>query len=304
MMKVLSSYDAFYNMVLVTTLLSNVADEKFDKDATEIIKLIAKAYEYDEKTTAECIKLITDDLVAISTKADVVAYTQSREYNTVNDEINNLYSVKCDVISIINSIDCQDLADFNKKWFDYRIYKPYCPEIRFSQLTKTASSGDIITNKAVAIMCYLGIGTKKNVASSILRLKQCALWGDMFSVNMLKYILGAEKDPQYEVYRDLVKLEPYFNEGRTLIPSSDKNEYNEIAKQLFVCIASIKQDIVLLGKVKNIDFSFVEVILLDSIDYYEKLYYINNYHKQEWKEETNSSEDPSRIMGFRPKERK
>ena len=31
--KILEHYDAFYNMVLLTTLLSNVTDEKFDEDA-------------------------------------------------------------------------------------------------------------------------------------------------------------------------------------------------------------------------------------------------------------------------------
>ena len=52
--KILEHYDAFYNMVLLTTLLSNVTDEKFDEDAKKIIDVIGQAYELSEDIVIEC----------------------------------------------------------------------------------------------------------------------------------------------------------------------------------------------------------------------------------------------------------
>lgn len=297
--KVLSNYDAFYNMVLLTTILSNVADSSFDEDASKIIRFIGNAYELNEDVIDMCIKTITEDLVSISVIGDVNAYVTSQNYDTVNNELNSLYSIKCDVVSVINNIKAPSLPDFNPSWFDYAYYKPYCPEIRFSQLERTATSGDVIVNKAVAIMLALGIGTKKDINSAVLRLKQCALWCDMFSINILKYLLKNENNPKAKTYEELSRLEKYFNEGRTLLPKEEEKNYSLEARQLFACISSIKQDIILLENIRNIDYSFVEVILLDSVDYYKKLYYINNYKSQQWKEVTNSSVNPSSKIGFK-----
>ena len=58
----------------------------------------------------------------------------------------------------------------------------------------------------------------------------------------------------------------------------------------------------LLSKQKfYIDYSFVEVMLSDNVDYYGKIEFINEYTSQRWKEITNSSNDPSKVLGFKVK---
>ena len=71
------------------------------------------------------------------------------------------------------------------------------------------------------------------------------------------------------------------------------------AQTYYVYISSIKQDVVYAYDKTAIDFSFVEAITSDSLDYFEKMEYINNYEKKEWKNVTNSSEKPPKKLGFK-----
>ena len=142
-------------------------------------------------------------------------------------------------------------------------------------------------------MSYLGIGvTKNNVLeeSAIYRFKQCLMWGDISSFFFLKYIYelkGQEKE--VKLFDDLIKLVPYLEDGRTVLPEDKQKEISEDALELFNIISSIKQDIVINLEKIYIDYSFVEVMISPEVHYLNKLGYINNYSNQEWKEATNSS---------------
>ena len=98
------NYAAFYNMVLATTLLSNQPSEALDEDAKKIIEFIGRAYELDEYLIKYSQRVILDDLVAISTRADMVAFINSHTYGAENDELDPLFSVKADVLDAIESM--------------------------------------------------------------------------------------------------------------------------------------------------------------------------------------------------------
>ena len=282
------NYVAFYNMVLATTLLSNQPSDALDEDAKKIIEFIGKANDFDDYLIKYCQKVILDDLVAISTRTDMTAFINSHAYNSEADELDSLFSIKADVLDAIDSMRERRDINLSTSWFDYSHYKPYYPNLRFEQLVAYAAVGDPLANKEVGILLCLGIGTKPNLNSAILRLKQCMMWGDLSVIPLLKEIAKENGDPQEKVYAELANLIPYMNEGRTIVPKELENLLEKETKQLFVLITSIKHDIVKEAKDLYINQSFVEVMLLEELDYYRKLDFINNYTANEWKNITNS----------------
>ena len=297
--RVLKHYDAFYNMTLITTMLTNVFSENYEEDAKHIILLVGKAYGLKDNEIYECEKYITDTFMDITTVSDANTFNNSQSWdsNGGDDEV-SLKLMKCEIVLLINDL-AKNNSRINGSWFDYYHYKPYTREIRFNQIAQTATTGNLIANKVAAVMLYLGIGTSKDEKSAVLRLKQCALWGDVFSMYLLSLILKDKNDADSQSFAELSSLEKYLNEGRTLLPEEAKKIIGERTRQLFACISSIRQDIILLHKVYDIDYSFVEVLLQPTVDYYKKLYYINNYSAQEWKEVTHSSINPNSKIGFK-----
>ncbi len=301
--KILKHYDAFYNMVLLTTLLSNVADEKFDEDAKKIIEVIGQAYELEEGIINECERLITEELVIIPRNKDRMKYLEKQGNEAKSNSLNAMLSIKCDVLFAISELNRRIGSSLDGDWFDYSNYHTYNPELRYSQIRKAAVTGDLIVNKMNAMMNYIGLGSNKDEAFAILSFRQCAVWGDMFSVNMLKHIYRSKDIKQYEIYKDLATLDKYLDNGVTVLPDNVATSIKPETKELYAYISSIKQDIILpLGK-NRIDYSFVEVILLKDLSYRQKMFYINNYSNpnvtNEWKDITNASACKDAQIGFK-----
>ena len=298
--KLLKNHQAFSNMLITTTLLSNVSSEAFEKDAFKIIEFIGKSFHLEKNLVDFAGKLITDDLMTISIKDDVTAFINAHDFDSKLQELDPLLSMKCDAINIVESVSGKSSFHINPSWFDYSHYKPYYPEMRFAQLNAVAAIGNPIANKLVGIMCFLGVGCEKNVDSAILRMKQCALWGDTACIFMLREMYSEIGDKEEtKVFSELEGLTGYIKEGRTVLPSNETDKLDKKTKELFAFISSIKQDIVLNEQRNYIDYSFVEVILLPKLDYYKKMNYINNYREQSWKDITNSSMNPENKLGFK-----
>ena len=297
----LKNHQALSNMLIATTLLANVSSETYDKDATKVAEFIGKAFHYSKQDIDLAVKLITDDLMTISTKDDVSAFVNAHDYNSKLQEIDPLLSMKCDAINIVGSLGSKSSFHINTAWFDYSHYKPYYPEMRFAQLNAVAAIGNPIANKVVGILCFLGIGCKKNVESAILRMKQCALWGDTACIFMLREMCEQSGDTEeLKLFKELETLVDYIKEGRTILPEKVAEKLLPETKNYFAYISSIKQDVVLNEQRNFIDYSFTEVILLPSLDYYKKMYFINNYKGQSWKDVTNSSVNPDNYkFGFK-----
>lgn len=298
--KLLKNHQAFSNMLICTTLLSNVSSEALDKDAKKVVEFIGKSFHFEKNLIEFAGKLILDDLMTISTKDDVTAFVNSHDFDSKLQELDPLLSMKCDAINIVESVGNKSSFHINSAWFDYSHYKPYYPEMRFAQLNAAATVGHPIANKLVGIMCFLGIGCEKNIDSALLRMKQCALWGDTACIYMLREMLSEiGNDEEAKVFAELEDLTGYIREGRTVLPKDISEKLEVKTKELFALISSIKQDVVLNFNRNLIDYSFAEVMLLPNLDYFKKIYYINNYQHQTWKEVTNSSMNPQNKLGFK-----
>ena len=291
---------AFYEMVKITTFLCNNVSDEFNDDAKKIITFIGKAYGFSKELIHYCVEQITEELIIIETDEDVRTYRSLKREDKPSEDIKNpLLKFKHDAVTEIASIDFARIP-LNRVWFDYTFPNDYNAKVRYNELSNSTGPGLIDINKTVAILEYLGIGTKKDVASSIRRFKQCMLWGDIASIKFLAFIYKEEKDDvNAKLYEELFSLTSYINNGITVLPEKVKEKIDGKTNELFVLISSIKHDIIYRFNINFIDFSFAEIMMDEKVDYYKKLRFINEYRQYEWADETNSSTKVGPRMGFK-----
>ena len=296
--EVFNNYFPFYEMVKLSLLLSNRKDGKPDQDIQKIIEFIGKSYRLDSEFIQYCSKQIIDELSAISSVDDVNAFKSLSSTNSEALGDNpSLLQIKCDALNEIIDETSRYDTKVNKNWFDYSYYRQYDAQARFAQLKATSTVGYISANKLVAIMLAEGIGCNRDLKEAILRLKQCATWGDVQSLYMLAYAYELdENDEQAKIYHELAELDSYFLKGITVLPKKEESR-SQVVKDLYAEISSLKHDVVYQYNLKDINYSFVEVMISSDVSHLQKLEYINNFNANEWKEATNSSKSITK-MGF------
>ena len=292
-------YLAISDVLLTTAMLTNDLNDQVVEDEKKIVDFIGEVYKLSEETKKRYTDLISDDLTVLSTKGDVEAYL-SNDGLEVYPEIGKYLYLKSEaLIKIENIYNLFVKSPFTSSYFKYDHIRPYFPDIRFEELEVSSTKGDIDINRTVAILLSIGIGCEVNLESAIYRFRQCALWGDISSFYYLAYLYDKKGDKESaKTYSELIELIPTLYEGRTLIPEEDKPKYKKETVELFNLISAIKQDIILAHRIYDIDFSFVEVLFLDKIDYFTKMGYVNDYGSFAWKEVTNPSANPSKKLGF------
>ena len=297
----LKNYEPFYNMVLSTTIMSNTNTRQFKNDANKIISFIGKAYKFDEEFIMTCQNVILDELDSLSLTTDQAAVYSNRKYGEPYSDKDALFDIKGDVLSKLhNLVDTKENPEVNPSWFDYSHYKTYYPEVRFAKIRTTSVSGNLIATRQVGILEILGIGCTKDIDAGIKRLIQCVYWGDIPSMYYLAYSFQLNNNTEKSnLFYEIAELaDKYLKEGITILPTDIKEKYSEESCMYFALISSIIQDIIYAEHKISIDFSFVEAVSSNDLDYYKKMYFINNYKNKEWKFETNSSEKPKNKLGF------
>ena len=295
-----SNYDAFYHMVESATALSNSPSLEPKEDIAKLLKFIGEAYELDPQTISNFVALITEKLPAIGTTADIAGFFASIDDDLSNDD-RLLFQTKVDVIHSLQQFAKADNLLITPSWFSYENYMPYSATMRLRELKIASTVGFLPCNREVGLMLFLGIGAQIDKAAGIRRLLQCAYWGDVLSIRLLRLAYKKTKDKKKEkLCEELTKLSQYIEEGITILPKDDTS--SEEAKREFELISSVKQDIVLSGGKFTINYSFVEILLMDSIDYKTKMSYINDYGNGTWKEVSNPTSSPAKEFGFRIEE--
>lgn len=297
---IFANYEAFYSMVLSTTIMSNAQTAEYNRDACAIINFIGEAYNLDEDLVAECKNLILKELVRLGKTTDQqVLYSRRRSDEQFTD-IDSLLDIKGDVLATIQNIGSGEDSSVSWGWFDYSHYKTYQPEIRFAKIKFAGASGNLIATRQTGLLYAIGIGTDVNYDKAILRLKQCVMWGDIPAMHFLGKVYelcGNLK--RAAIIRELTEIsEQYLYEGCTVLPEEYKDKHSDEAVSLYTYVSSIMQDVISAYNKKNIDFSFIEAITSEKLDYYDRMRYIDEYEKKEWKSVNNSSAKPTQKIGF------
>lgn len=282
------TYLAFSNMLLTITMLSNEFNNELEEDSYKIIKFIGNVFELSKQEINECKNLIRNDLTILSTNDDVIAFKENRGYKDF-PLIDEFLYLKSEAILKMNKLYNQlKYTIYNESCFDYSYLRKYSSFIRFQELEDISLKGDIDINRTLALMQVLGIGCKENIDKAIFKFKQCAYWGDIYSLYYLEYLYSLKNDKKTSrLYSNLSKLSNFMLEGRTIILEEELNKYSDKVLEEYKIISTIFLDIVLYLKNSNINQSFLEVILDDSLSFKKKMKLINNYSKEEWKKFSN-----------------
>ncbi len=291
MEKQINNYEAFKEMVISTTLLGNKVDDNWKKDSLEILNFIGSAYNLNKEDLLDFEDIIINKLSKLFLISDA-------KYN-LNVDINSsyYYDTKSSMIIFLQSF----YSPLENYWLDYNYLNTYFPEIHFYNMNEASKFGHLIASKQIGLLYALGIGVEKNYRKAIHKFMQCAFWGDIPSVYMLAHIYKLLDDEiNYSVYKDLIVLvEKYLNAGITEV---NEPNINKKSIEMFSLISSIFQDVVKPDSNKHlvIDYSFTEVMLLESVSLKNKHYYINNYTKANWRDASNNPEEfnKSGILGF------
>lgn len=295
------NYLAIKTMLSTITLLSNDFNDSLDNDSFEIINFIGDVFNLNSNDINTYSKLIKDDLTIISKLEDVKAFKEN--YGQTSD-IDNMLYLKSEVLLDINNIyEEYRKSNFNESYFDYYNFRPYFSLIRFNELENASRKGNVEINRTVAILLTIGIGREKDIESAIYRFKQCAYWGDQVSIFFLAYLYNKLNDEKnYNLYFELSKYYELIFEGKTILPKEIANQVNIKVIEEYSLIASTILDIKKVYKLNDINYSFIEIMLMDSISYAQKMNYINNYKLEKWRNASNPSNKSSVSLILKAKE--
>lgn len=307
MKRIFDNYEPFYNMVLSTTLMSNSVSEEFTADGKKIIDFIGNAYSLDTDFIQSCYEIILYDLTRLGRTIDQKAVYADRLYGDEYTSEESVFDIKGDILSAIEKLgemqkDSKTVNIINAGWFDYSHYKTYQANVRYKKIEISASTGNITLTRQAGILKALGIGCKLDYERAILRLTQCAMWGDIPSMYYLGYVYSLKGDEDNaKFWRAVATIsDEYLRTGITVLPDEAVNKITDEERVQYVYISSICQDIIHAYGVYDIDFAFVEAVTSPKLDYYEKMNCINNYRGYNWKDITNSSVRPKQMakLGF------
>ena len=295
------NYEAFYTMLTATMVMSNRPSGSFNEDCDAIIDFIGNAYSLSDEVIKSCKECIYVSLAPISMVVDKKAIFSNRQFGDYLNDMDVLNDIKCSVISFLERLSKSNSPSINPDWFDYNHYFSYNARVRYEEIKVAASGGNPVINRQMGLLLALGIGTEKNLTESANRLKRCALWGDLPSIKLLATVYQLQGDAEKaSVTKEVATLaENYLHAGYTVIPQESAKKYSEQAISYYSLISSILQDVVYALNKHNIDFSFVEAISSDELDYYKRMYFVNNYQRAEWRDVTNSAHNPAKKIGFK-----
>ena len=295
------NYEAFYTMLTATMVMSNRPSGSFNEDCDAIIDFIGNAYSLSDEVIKSCKECIYVSLAPISMVVDKKAIFSNRQFGDYLNDMDVLNDIKCSVISFLERLSKSNSPSINPDWFDYNHYFSYNARVRYEEIKVAASGGNPVINRQMGLLLALGIGTEKNLTESANRLKRCALWGDLPSIKLLATVYQLQGDTEKaSVTKEVATLaENYLHAGYTVIPQESAKKYSEQAISYYSLISSILQDVVYALNKHNIDFSFVEAISSDELDYYKRMHFVNNYQRAEWRDVTNSAHNPAKKIGFK-----
>ena len=295
------NYEAFYTMLTATMVMSNRPSGSFNEDCDAIIDFIGNAYSLSDEVIKSCKECIYVSLAPISMVVDKKAIFSNRQFGDYLNDMDVLNDIKCSVISFLERLSKSNSPSINPDWFDYNHYFSYNARVRYEEIKVAASGGNPVINRQMGLLLALGIGTEKNLTESANRLKRCALWGDLPSIKLLATVYQLQGDTEKaSITKEVATLaENYLHAGYTVIPQESAKKYSEQAISYYSLISSILQDVVYALNKHNIDFSFVEAISSDELDYYKRMHFVNNYQRAEWRDVTNSAHNPAKKIGFK-----
>lgn len=280
-------------MIISTTLLGNDSSIEWEEDAVKVLKFIGKAFNLEKKELKELSEKIILAATTISNSEDATITL----IEGVSDQgLGEVEYLKGKILLYLQSLFDRDQLHF----MDYRYPNPYFPNLLFYNTSKTAKEGYILSVRELGLFYYLGIGVAPDANRAKKLLWNCVYWADEFSLYILKAIALEEKnEAEHQKLEQLISLlELGLYDGTTEI--NDEADYSVTVQETYKLISSIFHDIILNDDRNRhiINSSFIEVMKLSRLTYEQKMAYINEYNRGEWKNESNKITSSETNIGF------
>lgn len=297
------NYEAFYLMTLSAAFLNSAAFGEFDRDAGKVLSFIGKAYELDDAAVSAFSDLILGDMMKIGLVSDYHALSAIDDLSASDRDNLIFYEIKGRALEEVNCSNRRGYFHANsrlnqemKAGMKYEsFHHAYDSVVRFVSLKQQACFGDLNSTRQLAILYALGIGTAKDTEKAKMYFKRCVMWGDVTSTILLKEVCSGEKDDKgSKEYGELYRLEKkYLEDGVIDLPEEEKT--TDAIKDRYLCIALIKQYIVVQEKMPEINIAFLNALSQPELSLKARLNYISRYKDLAWKNSVCRKEERKRI---------
>lgn len=283
-------------MILSSTLLGNSNSLLMQEDTKLLLNFLGRSFDLKEDELEKAIK----NILGVSSKIETVGDADVFLIDEISEENTVIYEyLKSRMILYLQSFSNATTLH----WLDYRYVNPYNCKVHAYNISNLAKEGYLIAVRHLALLHILEIGVSKDIPRAKKLLWNAVFWGDELSLYILKQVFLLEKNKEeYQHVKDLIVLtEQGLYEGTTEI--QNEQAYETKTKEVYKLTSSILRDIILaeydISKSRQIiNLSFVEVMLLQSLSFEDKMKYINEYARGEWKKETNKIINKKENIGF------
>lgn len=303
-MNVCKYYEAFYLMTLSAAFLNSAAFGEFDEDAGRVISFIGKAYGLEEELVREFTGLILGDMMKIGLVSDYHALSAIDDLSDKDRDHLIFYEIKGRALEEVNRSNRRGYFRANSRLNqDMRagmkyesFHHAYAAVIRFESLRQQAGYGDLNSTRQLAVLYALGIGTERDLEKAGMHLERCVMWGDVASTILLQEVCSLRgNDKGSREFRELYQLEKKYLEDGVIDLS--KEEAADTVKNRYLCIALIKQYLVVQGRMEEIDIAFLNALSQPGLSLKVRLQFISRYKDFVWKNSV-CGKDESNLIGL------
>lgn len=296
-------YEAFYMMTLSVAFLNSAAFGEFDYDAEKVLAFIGRAYRLDDEVVREFSGLILGDMMKIGLVSDYHALSAIDDLSDRDRDNLIFYEIKGRVIEEVNRSNRRSYFQANsrinqdmKAGMKYEsFHHAYDSVVRFESLRQQAGFGDLNSTRQLAILYALGIGTGQDLEKAGMYLERCVMWGDVASTVLLQEVCSCGKDDKgSKEFMELYRLEKlYLKDGIINLP--EKEIAADTVKNRYLCIALIKQYLVVQGKMEEIDIAFLNAISQPGLSLKDRFHFISRYKDFMWKNSVCGTDERNHI---------
>lgn len=284
-------YEAFYLMTLSVAFLNSAALGEFRDDAEKVLSFVGRAYRLDDDVVKEFSGLILGDMMKIGLVSDYHALSAMEDLSGRDRNQLILYEIKGRVLEEVNRSNRRGYFRANSRLGqDMRagmkyesFHHAYDPVVRFEGLREQAGFGDLNSTRQLAVLYALGIGTERDLEKAKMHLERCVMWGDVPSAVLMQEVCSCGKDDKgSKEFMELYRLEKkYLEDGVINLPK--KEEAADTVKNRYLCIALIKQYLVVQGRMEEIDIAFLNALAQPGLSLKVRLQFISRYKDFVWK---------------------
>lgn len=301
--KINNNFEAFYSMVISSTMISTYNCPQANDDAEKTIRFIGDAFKLDRIYIDDFIDCILNSMMNIGLISDYHAIASTELLDNEDRDNLELYEIKGQALEEISisermcfsSYDSRIVSDIKEKMKYGYFHHIYNSKMRFWSIQKRSENGELLSTRQLAILYSLGIGCEKNIERAEKLFLRCVFWGDKISAMLLNYLHQINNSAKYEdgLFEKVYKL---IQEDSALISDPKELSFRK-ENELYNLIRLVKNTVIISRSRYCVNIELVDYLADKRIPYHEKVAFVLNFSEKEWRKNLFCEE--KNIIGFR-----